>query len=101
MLSFDQYQVLTFDCYGTLIDWESGILSALRPVLQGHGLDVSDERALELYAELESRAERGEYQSYRNVLRAVMSGMGRALGFEPTQSEVSSLETSLGHSNEE
>ena len=31
ILSFDQFKVLTFDCYGTLIDWESGILSAVRP----------------------------------------------------------------------
>ena len=34
MLYFDRYRVLTFDCYGTLIDWESGILSAVRPALE-------------------------------------------------------------------
>lgn len=33
MLDFGRYKVLTFDCYGTLIDWESGILNALRPLL--------------------------------------------------------------------
>jgi len=33
MLRFDRFDALTFDCYGTLIDWESGLLAALRPVL--------------------------------------------------------------------
>ena len=33
MLEFERYRVLTFDCYGTLIDWENGILNALRPLL--------------------------------------------------------------------
>ena len=31
MLDFERFSHLTFDCYGTLIDWESGILAALRP----------------------------------------------------------------------
>ncbi|MFB3040909.1 MAG: haloacid dehalogenase, partial [Candidatus Poribacteria bacterium] len=33
MLNFENFDVLTFDCYGTLIDWEEGILSSLKPVL--------------------------------------------------------------------
>ena len=36
MLRFDDFDVLTFDCYGTLIDWETGILGALRPVFAAH-----------------------------------------------------------------
>jgi hypothetical protein len=37
-LDFERYEVLSFDCYGTLIDWETGILSALRPVLEARAV---------------------------------------------------------------
>src|SRR5690242_13744281 len=40
------FKVLTFDCYGTLIDWESGILAALRPLLGKLGGKIDDEAAL-------------------------------------------------------
>ena len=36
MVEFDQYEVLTFDCYGTLIYWENGVLDALRPIFAAH-----------------------------------------------------------------
>ena len=37
MLDFTRFEILTFDCYGTLINWEAGILSALHRVLSAHG----------------------------------------------------------------
>jgi len=59
MLDFSQFKFITFDCYGTLIDWESGILSALRPLLQQHGAELGDSELLQLYGELEAKAEAG------------------------------------------
>jgi 2-haloacid dehalogenase len=53
MLNFDDFQVLTFDCYGTLIDWESGIWEALHPILATHYIDMTTDKALELYGETE------------------------------------------------
>lgn len=53
MLDFDGYEVMSFDCYGTLIDWESGIISGLRPILSEHGVDASDEEILDLHARTE------------------------------------------------
>src|SRR5689334_2523950 len=38
-LDFDRFDVLTFDCYGTLIDWEAGILAALHAPLAAHGIE--------------------------------------------------------------
>ena len=35
-IDFDAFDVLTFDCYGTLIDWETGLLAAMRPVVEAH-----------------------------------------------------------------
>jgi len=97
MLEFRRFRVLTFDCYGTLIDWESGILAALGPLLAAHGKSLADEKLLELYGELEAEAEAGEYQSYRKILEAVARGVGRRLGFEASEREVRSLPESLKH----
>ena len=68
---YEDIEVLTFDCYGTLIDWESGILGALSPWARRHGLNISDERLLELYGELEAKAE-ADGSRYRDVLARVM-----------------------------
>jgi 2-haloacid dehalogenase len=95
MLDFHRFRVLTFDCYGTLIDWESGILAALRPLMAAHGKSLADEKLLELYGELEAEAEGGEYQSYRKILEAVAYGVGRRLGFEASEQEARSLPESL------
>ena len=56
MLPFDDFEVLTFDCYGTLIDWETGIWEALRPIFAIHRVDLTPDKALELYGGLESEA---------------------------------------------
>ncbi len=95
MLDFSQFQYLTFDCYGTLIDWESGILSAVKPISQAHGRTLDDARLLELYGELEAEAEQPPFQPYRDVLRAVVGGLGRKLGFTPSLEEQDSLPKSL------
>ena len=43
MIDFATKEVLTFDCYGTLIDWEAGILSTLQPILNDHRVTVDPE----------------------------------------------------------
>lgn len=95
MLHFDDYEVLTFDCYGTLIDWETGIWQALQPVLARRGVSLSQDEALELYGELEAAAERGEYREYKVVLRQVLAGFGAQLGFTPTEAELAEFAHSV------
>ena len=48
------FSVLTFDCYGTLIDWESGIVQALQPWLEAAGVRASREQILAAFAEVEA-----------------------------------------------
>lgn len=95
MLEFNRYEVLTFDCYGTLIDWESGMLESLKPLLSNHGINLDNTQILELFAESESEQEKGDYTKYRDVLRAVVRKFGERLGFEPSQSEQDSLPDSI------
>jgi len=96
VLDFGSFRVLTFDCYGTLIDWENGIWNAVGPVLAQHGVPASRESVLELYGRLESRAEHGEYQSYRTILRRVMQDLAAELGFTPRTHDVDCLVDSIG-----
>ncbi len=56
MAKLTDYKVLTFDCYGTLIDWESGLWDALQPLLMCNNLtDISRDKALQAYGILENR----------------------------------------------
>jgi 2-haloacid dehalogenase len=56
-MKLTDFRVLTFDCYGTLIDWESGIHSALQPLLTKAGSTLSRDAALEAFARHESAQE--------------------------------------------
>lgn len=95
MLNFDDYEVLTFDCYGTLIDWETGIWQALQPLLARYGVGLTQDETLELYGELEAAAERGAYREYKIVLRQVLEGFGARLGFTPTEAELAAFSQSV------
>jgi 2-haloacid dehalogenase len=97
MLDFKPFRLLTFDCYGTLIDWETGIFSALRPILHEHGKAVSDSTLLEFYGEFEAQVEAEEYRSYREVLQSVVRHFGERLGFTPSKAQQLSLPDSLQH----
>ena len=95
MIQFDRFEVLTFDCYGTLIDWEAGILPVLRRVLSAHGKNVDDATLLELYGDFELLSEQGPYMPYREVLASVVCQLGGRFGFDPTAEEARSLPESL------
>jgi 2-haloacid dehalogenase len=97
VIDFSRKSVLSFDCYGTIIDWEAGIVAAVQPVLRAHALDVADEQVLELYAALESAAEAGPYRRYADILADVMRGLGERLGFTPSPTEADALAASVGN----
>lgn len=91
---FPHFDYLTFDCYGTLINWEQGILGSLQPVLQAHSVVLSDDAVLAIYGEIEPKLQH-PYQRYRDVLGQVVHEFGRKTGFEATKSEMHSLPESL------
>jgi 2-haloacid dehalogenase len=95
MLDFTRYEIITFDCYGTLIDWETGILSALHRIVSAHEKKIDDATLLQLYGDFEQRAEQGAYQPYREVLASVVRQFGAELGFPPSPEEARSLADSL------
>lgn len=94
MLGLKQFEVLTFDCYGTLIDWETGILGAMKPILSVHGKSLDDREILKWYGRFEAEAEEGEYVTYREVLKRIVESFGKQLGFSPTEAELNALPAS-------
>ncbi|MDA0312695.1 MAG: haloacid dehalogenase type II [Gemmatimonadetes bacterium] len=94
---YGSFEAITFDCYGTLIDWESGILGQLRPMLHRNGATVpSDDDLLRDFARHESEAESGGFRPYRSVLVDVALDFGKAHGFEPPDEEVTQFAASVG-----
>jgi 2-haloacid dehalogenase len=94
-MDFSRFSTISFDCYGTLIEWEAGILPALRALLGRHHCLQPNATILELYGEFEAEEESGPYRSYRAVLESVVERFGRRLGFGPSANELRVLHESL------
>ena len=72
------FKALTFDCYGTLIDWESGILAELKPWVAASGRKLSDDQILESFGEEESRCETATpAKLYPGILADTFGPLGR------------------------
>jgi 2-haloacid dehalogenase len=95
-LDFGRFDVLTFDCYGTLIDWEAGIAAGLRHVLHAHGVAAGDDDLLERYARHEAVVEAGPFAPYRDVLARALHGVCAELGVEATEAEAAAFGGSVG-----
>jgi 2-haloacid dehalogenase len=92
---FDRFDVLTFDCYGTLIDWETGITAALRAA-RPEGWPATDEELLERFAVHEAAAERGPYRTYREVLAETIRGLGSDYGVSIPDAAARRFSASVG-----
>ncbi len=75
-MKLSDYKLLTFDTYGTLIDWESGIYAALAPLLDKLPIRLERDEVLELFAEFELRQQR---ETPRRVYRDLLADVARAL----------------------
>ncbi len=85
-IDFSDVDVLTFDCYGTLIDWETGILNALRHALP---TDVADDETLLVeYAAQEAALQAEAWLSYHEILGRSMTAVCRLNGHEPSGAQV-------------
>ena len=95
-LDYGSFDALTFDCYGTLIDWEAGILAAFRPILERSGVEASDDDLLEAYAAAESELEAGSYLPYRAVLARGFRRVCAGFGVEASDDEAAAFGGSVG-----
>lgn len=89
------FEVITFDCYGTLIDWEEGIRTAFHKAATEDGVRPDESRIIETYAASERAVEGAGYQSYRTVLRESAARTAHALGWPRDRERCGFLAESL------
>ncbi len=95
-LDYGAFDALTFDTYGTLIDWEAGILAALRTVLPPGSAETDDDEALLVeYANAEATLEAGAYRRYREIVGEGLAAVARAHGAVPTADDIARLAGSV------
>jgi len=84
-MQLSDFKVLTFDCYGTLIDWESGMMNALAPLLDQSGGQFTRNEILEAHAFHESSQQRQTpYLRYRDLLAIVYRRLAEEWGVSTT-----------------
>jgi 2-haloacid dehalogenase len=86
-MDFSSTRLITFDCYGTLIDWETGMLAPLRPLFSGDGRAIADGELLRHYGEVEAELEAGPYLPYRQILSRTVQEMGKRCGVNISAAE--------------
>ena len=89
------YDILTFDCYGTLIDWESGLARWFEEAAAADGVAVAPSAAVAAYSEIEPDIEAREYRSYREVLAATALRVAKRLNWPLAPERARSLAESL------
>jgi 2-haloalkanoic acid dehalogenase type II len=90
-----RYDVVTFDCYGTLIDWEGGIGAAFAEEAAAAVRPISVREFLETYAEQEVQVETEAFRRYREVLTEATRRAARRLGWEVPSDRAAFLARSL------
>jgi 2-haloacid dehalogenase len=95
-MKLGDFGALSFDCYGTLIDWEAGIGAVLGPWARQRGLDLDDEALLAAYSEHEARAE-AEHpdEPYPDILSRSFVELGRQLGAPVAERDARGLAVSV------
>lgn len=88
-------EVVTFDCYGTLIDWEDGIASAFLREAADAGVALDRNAIVSAYHDVEPRVEASEYRPYRDVLAATATRVARRLGWSLPEDRAGFLAASL------
>jgi 2-haloalkanoic acid dehalogenase type II len=90
-----EYEVVTFDCYGTLIDWEDGIVSAFTREAAADGISLDRSRIVGAYHEVEPTVEAERYEPYRDVLARTARRVAGRLGWELSEERSRFLPESL------
>jgi 2-haloacid dehalogenase len=94
-MGFEAIRLITFDCYGTLIDWENGMLAGLRLMFSRDGQRPADAQLLEQYGKIEAEIETGPYLAYRQVLSRTVQEMGRRMGVTISEQQGAEFAQSL------
>jgi 2-haloacid dehalogenase len=90
------FDALTFDCYGTLIDWETGIAVALQEVVRSHGVEAGDRELVDAFGRHEHVVEQESFRIYRDVLAETLTRVCADYGAEATPADRIAFSGSVG-----
>ena len=90
----EDYHVISFDCYGTLVDWKTAMLGYLHPLVLKHDIHIVDDFLLEFFAANET-VEQSNGRSYRDVLTSILHKLGQRLAFTPTNDDCAGFVTCI------
>jgi 2-haloalkanoic acid dehalogenase type II len=96
-MKLTDFGVLTFDCYGTLIDWETGLYAAMQPLLTKGGITLESDAVLERFADRESAQEKATPRMlYCDMLAEVHRQLADDWGVAMTETEHQRFGASVG-----
>lgn len=96
-VKLSQFKALSFDCYGTLIDWETGLIAALQPLLTRAGANVSNDEVLETFGRFEHELEEAHpAMLYSDLLMLVHERFSQRLGADRDDDEARAFGKSVG-----
>ncbi len=78
-MNFKQFEILSFDCYGTLIDWKKSILDIFILVIREYHLDISGDEMFQLFLEADRKFIGAEYKPYHDILINIMDEIAKRL----------------------
>lgn len=87
--------IISFDCYGTLVDWKTGIIHTLTEFLKDYPVEITGPELFELFIRFDAQTESGDYISYREILKQIMEMIGERLGLYISENELYILSESL------
>jgi 2-haloalkanoic acid dehalogenase type II len=97
-MDLGQFQALTFDVYGTLIDWETGIAETLRPWAERNGVTASRSELLASFARHETRRQQENPETrYADVLELVFEDIAGDFGVSLTRGDAAAFGESVQH----
>lgn len=97
MIDFSKYRVLTFDCYGTLIDWEGGITKLVRPWLADLDPQVPPNRLLTSFARVQTKLQQVRpVLLYTDVMRRTWSDIEDTFGWQTDAAHANAFANSVG-----
>lgn len=100
MIEFSKYKAMTFDCYGTLIDWEKPIAAKIRTVIIEKYPEISNDVILLLFANYQAKYQScREFLNYRVVLSRAYIDVLVGFGLEPTPDDAKAFANSVGEWN--
>ena len=88
-------KTISFDCYGTLIDWKKGVLDALAPLFDEFLIDISEEEIFSLFMKFDAQFESLSYIPYKEILKDIMKAFSKELGLNMMEEDMMVLSDRL------